>query len=984
MSPDAFPSESDPEAAAYFRALLDKAARIRMPELFAAPPAGALYHLRDRHGVSVVAVRTTELSHEQLIQIMTYRLAQYVVLDYVNKRMVYEARLEHESLENLDPDDVHVLAGAAESGEILCYMVIKAAPKASPGTTMRTRERPLFPIEQIFGWGVYNRLRILPDLPIARVRELERFVKNQQRETMDELAARAPVELLLGVLRVVTDPLASEIEACLGDIEHGVKAIKMFDFFHVPNLIVHGVVPYVAPGSYPYPSYQNQTRYPSTLLRSDISLERLDAIEKALDRPGKQGLAELFKLKADKCVDRSSLEPAGGLAPLTDAPLSQAGLPMEARRDLRELGEWLRTTDAFRSLSSAEAAVLATFLERRAAFAGDVLVRQGDVGDDLFLIEAGRAEVRAGAEREQKLTVAALGPGSYFGEIALVAGGERTADVVAVEPMSLLRLSKEAYSRYLAQVAEVEQQLTSTALTRSRETSRRTRPEGRPGSELARRFREILPPEAVLDDEAVIDERYRRNVTALSRKVPLVLRPGGEDEVRRIVSLANAERIALYPFSTGRNWGLGSKLPVVDGCVVVDLSRMDRIVEVSDAFDYAILEPGVTQAALAAHLEERHPTLTFNLTGSFAFTSIVGNVLERGDGAHARVDDLLGVCGVLGAGTPFEVGGIWERVGSGEPSHYSRYTAGPDLVGLFAQSSFAIVTRMAFRLSRKPERCNLFWGVARDAELERVFDAVGRLGRQGAINRGRVNVGYANRFVQAERVLRSEAGPRDGDQEVWNFYVLVPGTQRVADAVVEDLREAFAPLCLASGCFRSDSGADPFAELPPFLHPLVRPLLGTPDAESIKLIYAATGTPLPPDPQDLDPDRTPFGMKCCIPVIPPSGACARRVAEIVAKTRAHSGVDVKLSFFGDGRTLVTIHFRSDDEDQVRRAEVCEQAIWDALLDAGFPPYRASIDQMQRLVRSRPEFFALVARLESVLDPNGILAPARYSAATPRH
>ena len=35
-------------------------------------------------------------------------------------------------------------------------------------------------MEQIFGWGVYNRLRVLPDLPVTRVREWGRFVKNQR------------------------------------------------------------------------------------------------------------------------------------------------------------------------------------------------------------------------------------------------------------------------------------------------------------------------------------------------------------------------------------------------------------------------------------------------------------------------------------------------------------------------------------------------------------------------------------------------------------------------------------------------------------------------------------------------------------------------------------------------------------------------------------------------------------------------------------
>ena len=972
-------SESDPERAAFFARLLEKSAALRLPGLFQSSPPSCLYHLRDRHGVSVVALRTTDLSREQLLQIMTYRLAQYVVLDYVNLDVVYAAGLEHESLDNVAPDDVHVISGASGTGEILCYMVIKAPPPAPRGTTLRTRERPLLPIEEIFGWGVYNRLRILPDLPMARVRELERFVKNQQRPNIDELTARAPVELSAAVLRVITGPLRPETEAILADVEERVNASKAFDFFHVPTSVVHGVVPYVAPATYPFPSYQRQTRYPSCFLCSDIPLERLEEIESALAKPGKEGLSELFRLKGDRSAARSSLEPEGGVAALSDAPLPQQGVPMEARLALRELGEWLRTTDAFASLSSAEASVLATLLERRTAAAGDVLIRRGDPGDDMYFVESGQAEVRVPGPAGESVAVRVLGPRSHFGEITLLAGGERTADIVALEPMLLLRLSKEAYGRYLAQMAEVEQPLTRSALAAFERSRRALQPPPRefPAADLAKRFRDVLPHEAVIEDPTAIERRYLRNVTALSRRVPLVLRPCDEQEVARIMALANAERIPLYPFSTGKNWGLGSRLPVRDGCVLVDLSRMDRIVAVDDAFAYAILEPGVTQAQLAEYLEKHHPTLSFNLTGSFAYTSIAGNVLERGDGARARVHDLLGVRGILGDGTPFEVGGLWKHVGSGAPSHHSRYLAGADLVGMFEQSNLGLVTQMAFRLQRKPERRILVWGIATDGALEGIVDSIDRFGAQRAIDRGSANIGYANRFVQAERTLGSERSGAEYPEEQWNFYVLAEGLARATDVVAEELRAALEPACRSFGAFRPDSGADPHTELPPFLHPLVKPLLGAPDPDSIKLIYALTQTPLPEDPRALDPDQTPFGMKCYIALVPPRGEHARRAARIVSAIRSELEANVRLSFFGDGRTLITIHFRSDDPEQVRRAELCEQAIWDGMVEAGYPPYRASIDQMERLVALQPALFGLVARLKSVLDPRSILAPGRY-------
>jgi NTE family protein len=138
-------------------------------------------------------------------------------------------------------------------------------------------------------------------------------------------------------------------------------------------------------------------------------------------------------------------------------------------------GDWLRHTSFFHDLSVAEAAVLGTFMDRQTAAAGDTIVHQGEAGDDLYLIEAGRAEVQVVGQNGQRTIVAELGPGECFGEIALVTGGERTADVIALTPMTLMRLSHEAYARYLAHLVDVDNQITHTALARTRDTLRAVR-----------------------------------------------------------------------------------------------------------------------------------------------------------------------------------------------------------------------------------------------------------------------------------------------------------------------------------------------------------------------------------------------------------------------------------------------------------------------------------------------------------------------------
>jgi hypothetical protein len=244
------------------------------------------------------------------------------------------------------------------------------------------------------------------------------------------------------------------------------------DFFHVPVVVIHGVVPYADENAYLWPHVQSSAVYPFAFVTSDLSTtsERLAAVEQALNQPGKQGLMSLLALKQDLRSARSTLLPPEGLAPLAEAIVPQQGVAMPVRRQLLDLGNWLRTTTVFSSLSRAEAAVLGTFMERCAAAVGDVIIRQGDIGDDLYLVEAGQAEVQIDSRTGLPVTVALLGPGDYFGEIALVTGGQRTANVIAMTPVTLLRLTKDAYTRYLAHLVEVEQQLRHTALSRTQQT----------------------------------------------------------------------------------------------------------------------------------------------------------------------------------------------------------------------------------------------------------------------------------------------------------------------------------------------------------------------------------------------------------------------------------------------------------------------------------------------------------------------------------
>ncbi|MBH5134801.1 FAD-dependent oxidoreductase [Streptomyces sp. HB-N217] len=142
-----------------------------------------------------------------------------------------------------------------------------------------------------------------------------------------------------------------------------------------------------------------------------------------------------------------------------------------------------------------------------------------------------------------------------------------------------------------------------------------------------------------------------------SRTVHGVVRPQSADEVRRLVALFadGSTGARLHAFSTGGNWGLGSREPAADGAVVLDLSGLDQIRDIDVAQGWAVVEPGVTQARLATLLAGTERML--NVTVSSAHTSVVGNALDRGVGLrHQRVDDLMGLEVVLPDGETVRVG----------------------------------------------------------------------------------------------------------------------------------------------------------------------------------------------------------------------------------------------------------------------------------------------------------------------------------------
>lgn len=95
--------------------------------------------------------------------------------------------------------------------------------------------------------------------------------------------------------------------------------------------------------------------------------------------------------------------------------------------------------------------------------AGKVLIRQGERGDDLMVIVSGEVGVERNGER-----VTALGPGDFFGEIALIVGGPRTATVTAEAPGRLLVVNHRDFHALMEEFPEVAAQVLLTLAHRIR------------------------------------------------------------------------------------------------------------------------------------------------------------------------------------------------------------------------------------------------------------------------------------------------------------------------------------------------------------------------------------------------------------------------------------------------------------------------------------------------------------------------------------
>ena len=143
--------------------------------------------------------------------------------------------------------------------------------------------------------------------------------------------------------------------------------------------------------------------------------------------------------------------------------------------------ELLARVPLLAALGPAEREALASRLGEQALPAGQAVFARGEAGDLLYLVVEGEVEIFLPAEPgAPRVPLRRLGPGGHFGELALLDGAARTASAVAVGPVRLLTLSREAFLEAVLSapgaarvvVKELSARLTATTALLSERASR--------------------------------------------------------------------------------------------------------------------------------------------------------------------------------------------------------------------------------------------------------------------------------------------------------------------------------------------------------------------------------------------------------------------------------------------------------------------------------------------------------------------------------
>jgi glycolate oxidase len=439
-------------------------------------------------------------------------------------------------------------------------------------------------------------------------------------------------------------------------------------------------------------------------------------------------------------------------------------------------------------------------------------------------------------------------------------------------------------------------------------------------------------------------QRRADDLTEIPGRVPdAVVSASRVEEIIQVVTACAAAGLPLVPVVRNTNVG-GLAIPERGG-VVLDVSPMNRILEINEPEMYALLEPGVTWAQLKERLERSHPELAFAYALAPPDSSVVCNCLMDGlttlSLRHGSTSMWInGVEAVLADGTLVRTGS------AALVSHWCSNAPMPDLTGLFINmhGTTGIVTKMAVRLFPKKKFRRRYVGMA--PSLRPALEWVAKIARDEICDDiGLLSPAVVKMALGAERPL----APAPGDPALVmivdfssNYVAEIEARDQAIRAAEFDWIEAdrIGPLL---------PGLAPLLDLPARLGFLL-------DHPGGGLTWIGTYGPM---------SRWADGIE--------------RGSALMVRHGFAPAVVLRPMLGGHyGVLRLLARFDKRDADEVARVRRLNEELVDLVVDLGFVPYKTPAWVVDRL-RSRihPGFLSTLNAVRAALDPSGILNPGKW-------
>jgi glycolate oxidase subunit GlcD len=458
-------------------------------------------------------------------------------------------------------------------------------------------------------------------------------------------------------------------------------------------------------------------------------------------------------------------------------------------------------------------------------------------------------------------------------------------------------------------------------------------------SALAAALRAIVGADACLTSPEALLAYECDGLTLSGARPTAVVLPRDTDEVARVVRACRRAGVPFVPRGAGT--GLSGGAIALEGGVVIECSRMDRILAVEPEDRFAVVQPGVLNAALSQAVAA-HGLFYAPDPSSQAACTIGGNVGENSGGPHTlkygtTTNHVLALELVLPDGDVVRLGSA-----TGWPS-------GPDLVGAVVggEGTLGIVTEITVRLVPKPEAVETLLAVFGD--VVSACRAVGRVIRSGLVPAA-LEIVDRRTIAAVEASVYAAGLPRDAGAVL---LIELDGPAPAVKRQVERIRAAAA----AEGAWRVDVAADA-AERERFWR-------------ARKGAFGAMGR--------LAPDL--YVHDAVVP-----RAKLPEILERVCAIADRHGLRLSNVFHaGDGNLHPNISFDRRDPDELARVLAAGREILEACVAAGGTisgEHGIGLEKRDyvRLVYSDDDLEAM-CRLRRAFDPDGVCNPGKVFPTT---